>query len=60
MIKVLENLQKTIISNAIEELKLAQRKLKSGKINDNGLNFSRGQLAIAYLCSGEKKVNWGR
>lgn len=39
---------------AIEELKLAEKKLKRGKINNHGLNFSRGQLSIAYLCSGDK------
>ena len=41
-------------NNAIEELKLAEKKLKRGKIKNHGLNFSRGQLTIAYLCSGEK------
>jgi len=40
--------------NSIEELKLAEKQLKRGKINNHGLNFSRGQLAIAYLCTGEK------
>ena len=40
--------------NAIEELRIAVRKLKNGKIKDHGLNFSRGQLTIAYLCAGEK------
>jgi hypothetical protein len=47
-------LSKKNYNNAIEELKLAEKKLKRGKIKDHGLNFSRGQLAIAYLCSGEK------
>ncbi len=40
--------------NAIEELKLAEKTLKRAKIKDHGLNFSRGQLTIAYLCTGEK------
>ena len=35
--------------NAIEELRLAEKRLKISKISDNGLNFSRGQLSIAYL-----------
>ena len=39
---------------AIEELKIAEKKLKRGKIKNHGLNFSRAQLTIAYLCTGEK------
>tara|TARA_Y100000739_G_C20608530_1_gene467109 strand:+ start:2117 stop:3676 length:1560 start_codon:yes stop_codon:yes gene_type:complete len=39
---------------AINQLKNAEKKLKTGKINIHGLNFSRGNLAIAYLCKGEK------
>ena len=39
---------------AIEELKVAEKKLKRGKIKNHGLNFSRAQLTIAYLCTGEK------
>ena len=39
---------------AITELKIAEKKLKTGKIKENGLNFSRAQLSIAYLCTGEK------
>ena len=38
---------------AIDSLKLAEKKLKRGKIKDHGLNFSRAQLAIAYLSLGE-------
>ena len=34
---------------AIESLKTAEKKLKRGKIKDHGLNFSRANLAIAYL-----------
>ena len=41
-------------SSAIEELKIAEKKLKRGKIKSHGLNFSRAQLTIAYLCLGEK------
>tara|TARA_B100000902_G_scaffold18326_1_gene21957 strand:+ start:3362 stop:5017 length:1656 start_codon:yes stop_codon:yes gene_type:complete len=39
--------------NAINELKIAERKLKSGKVNDHGLNFSRANLIISLLCFGE-------
>ena len=39
---------------SIEELKIAEKKLKRGKIKNHGLNFSRAQLTIAYLCTGEK------
>ena len=35
-------------------MKIAEKKLKRGKIKEHGLNFSRAQLAIAYLCTGEK------
>ncbi len=38
---------------AIEELKIAEKKLKRGKIKNHGLNFSRAQLTIAYLCTEE-------
>ena len=56
-INLIFNMWNNIASNeyvAIEELKLAEKKLKRGKIKDHGLNFSRGQLTIAYLCAGEK------
>ena len=36
-------------------LKNAEKKLKRGKIGDDGLSFTRGNLAIAYLSSGEKR-----
>ncbi|MDG2086311.1 MAG: hypothetical protein P8J36_03235 [Flavobacteriales bacterium] len=39
---------------AQKPLKNAEKKLKRGKITDDGLNFSRGNLAIAFLASGEK------
>ena len=35
-------------------LKNAEKKLKRGKVTENGLNFSRGNLAIACLASGER------
>ena len=47
-------------NEAIEELKLAEKKLNKGKINNDGLNFSRGQLSIAYLSSGDKKSKLGK
>jgi hypothetical protein len=47
-------------NNAIEELKLAEKKLKRSKINNHGLNFSRGQLAIAYLSLEDKKSKLGQ
>ena len=34
---------------AINNLKDAESKLRRGKITDDGLNFSRGNLSIAYL-----------
>jgi len=46
--------------NAVEELKLAEKKLKRSKINNHGLNFSRAQLAIAYLCIENKKSKLGQ
>ncbi len=46
--------------NAIEELKLAEKKLKRAKIKDHGLNFSRAQLAIAYLSLEDKKSKLGQ
>ena len=54
MMKGVRALANKNYGKAIEELKLAEKKLKRGKINNHGLNFSRGQLSIAYLCSGEK------
>ena len=39
---------------AIEQLKIAEKKLKRSKIRDHGLNFSRAQLIISYLSTGEK------
>ncbi len=36
-------------------LKNAEKRLKRGKITADGLNFTRGNLAISYLASGEKR-----
>ena len=41
--------------SAQNKLKDAEKKLKRGKIAEDGLNFSRGSLAIALLASGEKR-----
>ena len=40
---------------AQKKLKEAEKKLKRGKIAEDGLNFSRGNLAITLLASGEKR-----
>ncbi|MGY8989323.1 MAG: tetratricopeptide repeat protein [Flavobacteriales bacterium] len=48
-----DNLAKGSYTNAIENLKNTERKLKKGKIINHGCNFYRGQLAIAYLCTKE-------
>ena len=40
---------------AQNNLKEAEKRLKRGKLTDDGLNFTRGNLAIAYLASGEKR-----
>jgi len=36
-------------------LKNTEKRLKRGKVTEDGLNFSRGNLAISYLASGEKR-----
>jgi len=36
-------------------LKNTEKRLKRGKITDDGLSFTRGNLAIAYLATGEKR-----
>jgi len=36
-------------------LKNTEKRLKRGKVAEDGLNFARGNLAIAYLASGEKR-----
>ncbi len=42
-------------SKAIDDLKEAEKRLKRGKITEDGLNFVRGNLAIAYLSKGDKR-----
>ena len=42
-------------TKAQSHLKNAEKKLKRGKIGNDGLSFTRGNLAIAYLCSGDKR-----
>ena len=36
-------------------LKNTEKRLKRGKVTPDGLNFARGNLAISYLASGEKR-----
>ena len=36
-------------------LKNAEKKLKRGKIGDDGLSFTRGNIAITYLSAGDKR-----
>ena len=36
-------------------LKNTEKKLKRGKVAEDGLNFTRGNLAISYLATGEKR-----
>ena len=43
-------------SDAQTKLKNSVKKLSRGKINENGLNFSRANLSIALLASGEKRA----
>ena len=42
-------------TTAQARLKNTEKKFKRGKINEDGLNFTRGNLAIAFLASGEKR-----
>jgi len=42
-------------NKAIDDLKEAEKRLKRGKITEDGLNFVRGNLAIAYLSKGDKR-----
>ena len=48
------DLSKNNYLQAAENLKLAESKLKKGKVTENGLNFSRANLAISYLCLAEE------
>ena len=41
--------------NAISELKIAEKRLKRGKVTNDGLNFTRANLSIAFLSTGEKR-----
>lgn len=36
-------------------LKNTEKRLKRGKITEDGMNFTRGNLAISYLAAGEKR-----
>lgn len=36
-------------------LKNSEKRLKRGKVTEDGLNFTRGNLAIAYLATGERR-----
>ena len=36
-------------------LKNSEKRLKRGKVSEDGLNFTRGNLAISYLATGEKR-----
>ena len=40
---------------AQKNLKNAEKRLKRGKISEDGLNFSRGNLAISYLALQDKR-----
>ena len=51
-VKALKNKE---YSKAIDDLKEAEKRLKRGKITEDGLNFVRGNLAIAYLSKGDKR-----
>ncbi|MDA9325469.1 hypothetical protein N9Q36_01995 [Flavobacteriales bacterium] len=41
--------------SAQTKLKEAEKRLKRGKLSDDGLNFSRGNIVISLLASGEKR-----
>ena len=51
-IKALRNKE---YAKAIDDLKEAEKRLKRGRITEDGLNFVRGNLAIAYLSKGDKR-----
>ena len=48
-------LAKKEYKKAQDYLKDAEKRLKRGKITDDGLNYARGNLAIAYLATDEKR-----
>ena len=45
----------TIDNVDIRDLKNAEKRLKRGKISEDGLNFSRANLAISYLALQDKR-----
>ena len=51
-VKALSNKEYKI---AQTHLKNTEKKLKRGKVTEDGLNFARGNLAISYLATGEKR-----
>ena len=51
-VRALENKE---YKTAQKHLKNAEKRLKRGKITDDGLNFTRGNLTIAFLATGEKR-----
>ena len=51
-VKALENKE---YKTAQTHLKNTEKRLKRGKITDDGLNLARGNLAISYLATGEKR-----
>jgi len=51
-IKALSNKE---YNTAQSHLKNTEKRLKRGKVSEDGLNFSRGNLAISYLATGEKR-----
>ena len=53
--KLITALKNKNYKSAQNKLKEAEKRLKRGKIAEDGLNFSRGNLAIALLASGEKR-----
>ena len=48
-------LSKREYKTAQSHLKNTEKRLKRGKVTEDGLNFSRGNLAISYLATGEKR-----
>jgi len=51
-IKALSNKE---YKTAQTHLKNTEKRFKRGKITEDGLNFTRGNLAISYLATGEKR-----
>ena len=42
-----------------KHLKNTEKRLKRGKVTDDGLNFSRGNLSISYLATGDRRAVGG-